>query len=209
MGTGVVWRREGWCGFGQAGRGRWEGLALFGFFKILICIYKSVRGKSDSLRAKKNTYNSTMADSASHLTPDPPQLQATPSKSTPSSEEHRNFILTEAQRIYIQSHLPKKFTLVQVSEGGSRISCSSRALLQDSLVFIERKRGRPEGSTRKHVPCKIARERKSERIASSCRPNYLLSASKSNMGSLSSSEENEEKEKEDKEKEEKEKEEKE
>lgn len=45
-------------------------------------------------------------------------------------------------------------------------------MLEDSLTFIERKRGRPEGSTRKHIFTKQSRERKSARIASVARPNY-------------------------------------
>jgi hypothetical protein len=111
-----------------------------------------------------------MADSSSLCPLDP--LVADSNSKMAVGGERRNFVLTEAQRVFIQHHLPKTFTLVPVPAGYSRINSNSKTLLEDSRAFCERKRGRPEGSTRKHLNSKAARERKSARIASVARPSY-------------------------------------
>jgi hypothetical protein len=63
----------------------------------------------------------------------------------------QDFNLTEAQRLYIQHQLPRCFTLVPVININARLNCNSKTLLEESLTFIERKRGRPEGSTKKSI----------------------------------------------------------
>jgi hypothetical protein len=76
--------------------------------------------------------------------------------------------LTEAQRKYIQHHLPRYFSLVANNNHSSRLSNNSKTLLEESLTFIERRKGRPEGSCTKSNK-KQQKDRKSERIASSKR----------------------------------------
>lgn len=68
-----------------------------------------------------------------------------------SGPERRDFMLTEAQRVYIQHHLPRFFTLVPMRQVTMKGRWDSKSNLEDSqpCLVVERKRGRPEGSTKK------------------------------------------------------------
>lgn len=68
-----------------------------------------------------------------------------------SGPERKDFMLTEAQRVYIQHHLPKFFTLVPMRNIAMKGRWDSKSNLEDSqpCLVVERKRGRPEGSTKK------------------------------------------------------------
>lgn len=76
-----------------------------------------------------------MTESPSLSHPPPLQTHETPSPAAGQGTEQLNFALTEAQRIFIQHHLPKKFTLLPVPNY-LRKAGSSKALLEDSLTFI-------------------------------------------------------------------------
>lgn len=64
----------------------------------------------------------------------------------------------------IQHHLPHLFSLVPVRTSASRLAAGSKALQQETAQFINRKKGRPEGSLKNIKSSSSLNERKSARI---------------------------------------------
>lgn len=100
-------------------------------------------------------------------------------------------MLTEAQKVYIQHHLPRFFTLVPMRNVATKGRWDSKSNLEDSqpCLVVERKRGRPEGSTKKGPRFYVDKKMKRADSISSIRAS---ARKKKSNNSLSESERSEE-----------------